>query len=112
MQTATVVGLAFATAHVAVVVFLLYCILFGPEPDWPMYWALLVAIDFPMSLIFVALGRLLCKVPSPHEILQAKWKILNLHNFLLPLLLLGVGGTLWWFFLPQAIAHAYKAFVQ
>jgi hypothetical protein len=88
---------------------LLYCILFGPEPDWPMYWTLLVAIDFPLSLVFVAIGRLLYKVPSPHEILRIESKLLDLHNFLAPLLLLGVGGTCWWFFLPQAIAHTYNA---
>ena len=112
METSIAVGLIFGAVHLMVLAVILYCIFFADEQDWPMYWAILILIDFPASLIGVAVGRSLKKIALPDNVSRLHVKALDLHNFILPMLLFGVSGTVWWFYLPQGIAKLFEAFAR
>ena len=142
------VGLALASVHGAVVIWVVWAILCQPEPAWPRYWNLAAITSMPASLAALALMRITCKafVPrhgkftaselehriealpplvAPAGAEQAfagasggpaitkrgvAWeRARDFGNFQLPLLLLGVGGVLWWYFVTQWIAAAYHA---
>jgi hypothetical protein len=141
VTTALLTGYALASIHVAVVLFVVFLILFGAESDWPMYWCLPMLTSIPFSLVVIWAVQLFCKRESPlraplsesdlrdlntlqhrslpeHDsggngrLLGAAWsRAANLENFLLPLVLFGVGGALWWLLLPSAIVAAYRALV-
>ena len=146
MTTALFVGYVLASAHAVVVLYVVCLILFGQEPDWPMYWGLPILTSMPVSLVAVWAIRLFCKPrPALHapfsdstlrkamaaaeestkhssseqhliasgresEPRRAAWsRVADLRNFLLPLALFGIGGSLWWLLLPRAAVVAYRA---
>ena len=93
-------GIICSALHAALVVFVLYAIVFATEQDWPMYWAIFLPIDFPYSLL-VTVGQGVL----PHHI-ALREPFGDVPNFILPFIILGIGGTIWWFFLPQWILRA------
>jgi hypothetical protein len=106
MQPAHAIGLALAAAHVVLVAFVARLVLRSREPDWPMLWGLLIVVNFPWSLVVAAVGSFVGKV---HSARASTRRVLDIHNFVVPLVLLGVGGTVWWYTLPQAVAWVYGA---
>ena len=150
MTTTQFVGLALASVHGAVVVWVVWAILCQPEPAWPQYWNLAAITSMPASLVVLAVTRVACKAFLPRRRhftvseLERKIEALPLQvpvraeqalaaasgslgmakgivawdrardfgNFQLPLLLFGVGGVLWWYFVPQWLIAAYHAAVK
>lgn len=90
-------GIAFAGLHAAVVAYLLYLILFANEGDWPMYWLVLYIPDIPILLVEFALSWI--PFPSRIEWLPISSPMSSIWNFWEPLLALGGGGTLWWYWI-------------
>jgi hypothetical protein len=73
----------------------------GPTPDalYQAVWFPLAIIDFPVSLLILAIWKL-PMTDAIHESLQAlsfPWR--DFVNFWVPLGVFGLFGTLWWFFL-------------
>ena len=64
MTTSLLVGYVLASARAAVVLYAVCLILFGEEPDWPMYWGLPILMSLPVSLAAVWAIRLFYK-PRP-----------------------------------------------
>lgn len=94
------IGTVLAVFHFAGVLYIVYCIFFQREPDWPMYWLIFFALDFPLLILCLPAGALLSaaeftKIPG---VTSPSGDILN---FWLPLVILGAGGTVWWYFLPR-----------
>jgi uncharacterized membrane protein (UPF0136 family) len=106
MPTAHVIGLALAAAHVVLVAFVIRLVLRSREPDWPMLWGLLIVVNFPWSLVLAAVGSFVGKVHSEGASTR---RVLDIHNFVVPFVLLGVGGTVWWYALPQVFAWLYRS---
>jgi hypothetical protein len=102
MQTPIIVGIALATAHLALIAYVVWLIHYANETDWPMYWLLPLYVDFPASLIWFGIDHLTYKfwLPKPGT---ERPHALDVHNFIIPFVCLGVGGTAWWFYLPQGI---------
>jgi hypothetical protein len=137
MTSSVFAGLVFASIHGAVVLFVVYRVLFDDESDWPMYWTLPLFTSIPASLVGVwiarlfyqsdlsarfsklALHRAMAEQPPIWRVNSLKvssrkhspfWsRLTDVHNFLLPLALFGVGGTLWWLLLPRVVVAAYQA---
>jgi hypothetical protein len=90
--------------HAALVIFVMWAISTGKEPDWPMYWLIFLVVDFPFSLLWLLIDRCDHELALfPSEIRWLKPPFNDVHNFVIPCIFSGVGGTIWWFFLPQAI---------
>jgi hypothetical protein len=98
-------GLILAALHAGVVAYLVWNIFFAGEPDWPMLWTVLLIIDFPWSLLTFPVAWSLRSMGIHAR--QPKARALDPENFLLPFIFLGLGGTIWWFFLPQWVAWIY-----
>jgi hypothetical protein len=108
MSNSYLVGLGLATAHVGLIAYVAWLIYRAEEPDWPMYWTLPFIVDLPASLLLMGLGRLLCNGWTLN-LGVTRPPALDIPNFVVPFVLLGVGGTVWWFFLPQGLEWAWRA---
>ena len=69
------------------------------DAQWPLIWIFFLPFDFPFSLCVLFAGYLfpgwyLGGLPSPWD---------SFHNFILPVIIHGVVGPLWYFFLPVFI---------
>ena len=105
MGTALFIGLVCAALHLGLVGYVVHLILNGKESDWPMYWHIFTYLDFPASLIAIAVLRLAYVSGTPQFASKTTTVTNDLHNFIMPLALFGVGGTIWWFYVPQIVAH-------
>ena len=110
MQASIIVGIALASAHLALIAYVVWLIHYANEPDWPLYWLLPYYVDFPASLIYSGVARLTCKFWLPRSG-TGRPHALDVHNFILPFVFLGVGGTIWWFYLPQGIMWGWRRIV-
>jgi len=106
MSTALLIGILLATVHAGLVAFLVYGVLNGAEPAWPMYWLVLFYLDLPFSLLWLLVAKLR-GVSPPITLRWLPQPTGDLDNFVLPVLVLGVGGTMWWYVLPQIVARAF-----
>jgi hypothetical protein len=70
-------------------------ILSRAAPDWPMYWTLFLALDFPLSLAVLPVTWL---VPP-----AGKGPLSDVTNFWWPLAFHGTVGTAWWYIVGLAI---------
>lgn len=107
MNTLYAIGAALAILHGAMIFRIVRLIVSGKEPDWPMYWMLPTLLDLPVSLLFLIAMRLLCRVPktSPSKPTSL---LADTANFSSPLVFLGIGGTVWWFFVPTLVVHGAR----
>ena len=106
MTISLMIGIALATAHLVLVVIIVRSILAGVEPAWPMLWLLLFWIDFPFSLIFLAIAKVRHRFKASRlTVPMLRAPINDFDNFVMPFCILGVGGTGWWYLLPQLIAR-------
>lgn len=90
-------GLAGALAHLAILGIVVALILRGGDPDWPKYWSMFLALDFPVSLGVVPVTWL---VPAARG---GPWS--DIPNFWWPLAYHGVVGTVWWYIVGWAIGR-------
>lgn len=49
-----VTGLSAAGLHLGLVIYVVGCILFAGEPDWPMYWLLVLYVDVVLAALWIA----------------------------------------------------------
>ncbi len=103
-------GSILAVCHLVLVAWIVYLIFKGNEPDWPMYWLLFIAVDFPASLLWLGAAFVLPHFPPCHFSAQPGSPLNDPNNFLLPLFFTAVVGTAWWFFLPRVIAAVVRFF--
>lgn len=97
-------GSVFATVHLALVGLVVRQALAGVEPLWMMGWLPFLVLDFPVSLLLFAINALMPggsggsqQSPTP--------PLSDVHNFLFPMFVFGICGTLWWFLLPGLVAR-------
>jgi hypothetical protein len=62
-----------------------------------MLWAVFAVIDFPLSLIYMIVGK------SYYHFLQSLGDSPLAYILYLPHLVHGFLGTLWWYFLPRLV---------
>ncbi len=108
METSYVIGLVLATAHAVLIGYIVWLIHYANEPVWPNYWLIPYLVDFPASLLCGVVVRLL---PDNVRRKPGTAKMFDISNFLIPFIFLGVGGTVWWFVLPQGIAWMWRTLV-
>jgi hypothetical protein len=95
-------GTIMAVIHVALLALTVALIVVGSEPEWPMYWTIFLALDFPVSLAVVPLAWLV--PPSPAGPLS------DFANFWWPLAVHGVIGTAWWYVVGMAMRDRLARF--
>ena len=111
-RAAFVRGLVMAFAHLCLVGWTLYQIYTEDHLRIETYWNLFIVVDFPISLISVALFYV-CFV-----ILILLENLLSVHfgnllfiqfglYFVIPAISHIIGGTLWWFYLPIWFAKSF-----
>ncbi|KKR22070.1 MAG: hypothetical protein UT48_C0001G0083 [Parcubacteria group bacterium GW2011_GWE2_39_37] len=101
------VGIFLAAIHAILVVRTVFNIISAKEDDWPMLWLLFPFIDFPYSLIGVILTGFISQFFDSiniYEINLLPYPLNDINNFILPFIIFGVFGTIWYFYLPQIIS--------
>ena len=76
-----------------------YVVLSERDAQWQLVWIFLLPFDFPFSLLVLFAGYIFpawnfTGLPSPFD---------NFHSFIVPLVVHGIVGPLWYFFLPVFI---------
>jgi hypothetical protein len=102
-----IAGGALVLAHSALIAWVVYEILYSGEPDWPMYWLLIAAIDFPASLLIMPFAFLASLFPSDIGLFNDPYQQINsTHNFILPAIFFSIVGNAWWFYVPK-LCHLF-----
>ena len=98
------IGIVCGTLHLLFVIYLIHLILNGNEPDWPVYWLILIPFNLPTLLLIFITGRLLEPV---FEIIASNFStgtpLGDATNFWIPFFYFGILGTIMWYFLPSWI---------
>jgi hypothetical protein len=89
------IGISGGLLHLGILAYTVYLVLSRGAPDWPMYWLMFLALDFPVSLGVLPVTWI--APPAPGGPLS------DLTNFWWPLLYHGVVGTGWWYIVGLAI---------
>jgi hypothetical protein len=58
-------GLAAAGLHVGLVLYVVGLILFAGEPDWPMYWFLVMYVDVVLAALWIVSFLLAAVIRAP-----------------------------------------------
>ena len=93
------------TFHTIILLFLISAIIFSEEPDWPMYWLILFAIDFPVSLLAILLA-FVSNVILPLKISFFASPFNDTLNFWCPLITFALAGSCWWYWLGGKISKS------
>jgi hypothetical protein len=88
-------GLAGVLLHLLILGYTVYLVLSRGAPDWPVYWMLFLALDFPVSLGVMPVTWL---VPP-----SGGGPLSDFTNFWWPLAFHGIVGTAWWYVVGLAI---------
>ena len=91
-----------AVAHLAILGYTIVLIVGGGRANWPIYWTVFLALDFPVSLAVVPLAWIF--PPSPTGPLG------DFANFWWPLGIHGLLGTLWWYIVGTSIGYRLSRF--
>ncbi len=102
------IGFALALLHFLLWSSVVYSILSGLERDWPMYWTIFLAIDFPVSLIYLVISYPIFLLQFPSHLPFLPGNMGDLTNFILPVVFFGLVGTWWWFVLPQLLSKFFS----
>jgi hypothetical protein len=98
------IGMILGTLHLSLVIFLVSSILSGIEPDWPMYWLLLIPFDLPILLLQYLTSWIIEPIFSMLASNFADSSPLSSSvNFWMPLFYFGLLGTVMWYFIPTVI---------
>jgi hypothetical protein len=98
----SIAGLIMAAIHLAILAYTLAQIVVTGVADWPVYWRIFLALDFPVSLAVVPLAWIF--PPSPAGPLS------DFANFWWPLVVHGLLGTLWWYVVGVSIGDRLSRF--
>jgi hypothetical protein len=98
----SIAGSVMAVVHLAILGYTVALIVGAGQPDWPMYWTIFLALDFPVSLAVVPLAWIF--PPSPAGPLH------DFANFWWPLAIHGLFGTLWWYIVGTSIGDRLSRF--
>jgi len=76
-----------------------YVVLSGRDAQWQLVWVFLLPFDFPFSLLVLFRGYIFpdwyfSRLPSPLN---------DFQSFIVPVVVHGIVGPLWYFFLPVFI---------
>ena len=93
-------GLAGGLLHLLILGYTVDLVLSRSAPDWPMYWMLFLALDFPVSLGVLPVSWL---VPP-----TGAGPLSDFANFWWPLTFHGVVGTAWWYVVGLAIERRLR----
>lgn len=74
------------------------------DAQWQLVWIPFLIADFPISLLIVV-ARLL--IPVWHFSVGT-YPVSELHGFLVPAVVHGIVGSLWWFLLPILFAKLWS----
>jgi len=97
------IGLFLGVIHIALFIYIVFQVNFSSEPNPSLYWLVFLYIDFPISLLsYGILNGYASVAPYIPTFLN------KLFNFLFPILLFGVMGTIWYIMLPILISNAGK----
>jgi hypothetical protein len=100
------VGISLAIFHVAIVLAIVWSLLASElDAQWQLTWVPLLLLDFPVSLVVVFSTDVFAGMSSPWTSFPAS----ELHGFVLPALVHGILGSLWWFILPVAVSSAWNS---
>jgi hypothetical protein len=88
-------GLVMAVMHLVILAYTIAQIVGAGATDWPIYWTIFLALDFPVSLAVVPLAWIF---PASHA-----GPLADFANFWWPLGIHGLFGTLWWYIVGRAI---------
>jgi len=89
------IGIICALLHLGILAYTVHLVLARAAPDWPMYWVLFLALDFPLSLAVLPVNWL---VPP-----SGGGPLADISNFWWPLAFHGSVGTAWWYIVGLAI---------
>jgi hypothetical protein len=99
------IGIILSVVHFILVLWIVYHICSSKEHVWPNLWLLFFWIDLPFGLVSIAFFKLTKrKITIP----WLSYPFNDFENFILPSVFFGIGGTVWWFFIPQFIAKAFS----
>src|SRR3989338_3933367 len=96
-STAYKIGIVGCAIHLVVSWWIIISVLTSNrDAQWQLIWIFLLPFDFPFSLLvffagYIFPGWYLRGLPSPWD---------DFHSFVLPLVVHGIIGPLWYFFLP------------
>jgi hypothetical protein len=93
----SILGLCAAAAHLALLALSVTLILSRQAPDWPTYWLIYLALDFPVSLGVIPLAWMF---PA-----ASAGPLSDFPNFWWPLAFHGIVGTFWWYVVGWAIGR-------
>jgi hypothetical protein len=93
-------GLAGGLLHLLILGYTIHLVLSRSAPDWPMYWMLFLALDFPVSLGVLPVAWL---VPP-----SGGGPLSDFSNFWWPLAYHGIVGTAWWYIVGLAIERRVR----
>jgi hypothetical protein len=104
------IPLLFAAIHFFAVV-ITASTLVGSEPDalYQAVWFPLTIIDFPVSLIIIGIWMLPVTATIHKAMLVFSFPWSDFSNFWVPLIVFGIFGTLWWFYLARFIVRIFQA---
>jgi hypothetical protein len=88
-------GFAMAVVHLAILGYSVAHIVAASTTDWPLYWTIFLALDFPVSLAVVPLAWISPASPAG--------PLSDFANFWWPLGIHGLFGTLWWYIVGSSI---------
>ena len=100
MPRLSLAGLAAAALHLLILAYTVWLILAGNSPNWPGYWMIFLALDFPVSLGVMPVTWL---VPA-----SGAGPLRDLTNFWWPLGYHAVIGTAWWYIVGWAIERRLR----
>ncbi len=105
------IGIILGILHLSLVIFIISNILSGKEPDWPMYWLLLIPFDLPVLLLQYMTHWMIEPIFS---LLSSKFTdtspLSSSGNFWIPLFYFGLLGTVMWYFIPTVITKVINKF--
>jgi hypothetical protein len=93
-------GVAGALLHLLILGYTVHLVLARTTPDWPLYWMLFLALDFPVSLGVLPVAWL---VPP-----SGRGALSDFTNFWWPLAYHGLVGTAWWYIVGLAIERRVR----
>ena len=91
--------------HFLLVLSVVRAALVGTDQAWPLMWVSFVFFDFPMGLLMILMPHL----PKVTLVPGVVGHPLNdTSNFWVPVILFGLGGTVWWSLIGAGIGWAIR----
>lgn len=96
-------GLALSSLHLLVVLLVAISLLSTEiDSQWQLVWVPFYILDLPVSLLVIFSRELFPFMSSPWSNYPAS----EFHDFIAPIVVFGVLGSLWWFLIPVLSSNA------